>query len=86
MKLTNKEKTELKILISEFESLHTRLDLECTKLETLEEEKKLVSESIEKLANDINGVRNREKELLDRLHEKYGTFILDVETLEIKNS
>jgi hypothetical protein len=86
MKLTNKEKTELKILISKFEGLHTRLDLECSKLEEIENEKKLISEAIEKLANDINDVRNEEKEILDRLHEKYGTFVLDVETLEIKNS
>jgi hypothetical protein len=83
MKLTNEELIELTMLVKVFVEISKEMDVCNKRLDEIDEEKKKLSAEVKDIETRTNLVREREKDLTQRLLTKYGPFKLDMETFEI---
>jgi predicted nucleic acid-binding Zn-ribbon protein len=83
MKLTNEELIELTMLVKVFVEISKEMDVCNKRLDEIDEEKKKISAEVKDIETRTNLVREREKDLTQRLLTKYGPFKLDMETFEI---
>ena len=83
MKLTNEELIELTMLVKVFVEISKEMDVCNKRLDEIDEEKTKISAEVKDIETRTNLVREREKDLTQRLLTKYGPFKLDMETFEI---
>lgn len=71
------------MLVKVFVEISKEMDVCNKRLDEIDEEKKKLSAEVKDIETRTNLVREREKDLTQRLLTKYGPFKLDMETFEI---
>jgi hypothetical protein len=83
MKLAFDEIESVKYLVQTYSDLWHKSNEYVRRLEQLTIERESLIRDIEELDDQMSNVKEQEKNLQDRLNNKYGPFRLDMETFEI---